>query len=120
MNTPMIAMPGGGGVGIGTNSPFGDRFGEYATRLRDQIARNWRTSEIDARIQSAPPATVVFTIRRDGSLAPNSVRILESSGNKALDFSAQRAVLDSERLPPLPAQYSGSEATVELRFFLRR
>ena len=66
-NTPLYGMPGGGGVGIGDNSPFGTQFGEYATRLRDMVAQKWRTS--DLYNQSAPPVGVMFTIRRDGSVS---------------------------------------------------
>lgn len=119
-SSPMIGMQGGGGVGVGTASPFGTQFGEYATRLRDMVARNWKTTDIDARVQTAPPVAVIFTIRRDGRLVSGSVKVSESSGNRPLDFSAQRAVMDADPFPPLPAQYSGNEATLELKFQLRR
>jgi protein TonB len=119
-NTPMFVVPGGGGVGVGTASPFGTQFGAYATLLRDQVARNWKTSELDARIQTTQPVSVVFTIRRDGSLAQGSVRVSRSSGNPALDYSAQRAIMDAAPFPGLPPQYNGSEALLELQFQLRR
>ncbi len=119
LSSPLIGIQGSGELGIGTASPFGTQFGEYATRIRDQVARNWKTADIDSRIQSAPEVTVTFTIRRDGSLAPGS-KVTGSSGNRAVDFSALRAVLDAVPYPPLPAQYSGSDATVELKFQLRR
>ena len=119
-NAPQFAMQGGGGVGIGTSSPFGTQFGTYATTLRDQVARFWKTSDIDARLQTAPLVAVVFTIRRDGSLVPGSVKLSQTSGNRALDYSAQRAVLDAQPFPGLPPQYSGSNATLELQFQLRR
>ena len=38
--TPDVsAWPGGGGVGIGNNSPFGKQFGDYADLLRDKVAQ---------------------------------------------------------------------------------
>src|SRR5690606_12689046 len=120
MNSEFIGKAGGGGVGIGTSSPFGTQFGEYASRLRDLVARNWRTSAIEARIQSAPTATITFILRRDGTVVPDSVRVTESSGNRSVDISAHRAILDSEPFPPLPPQYTGSEALLEFRFTLRR
>src|SRR5438552_18062277 len=116
----MFNGPGGGGVGVGTASPVGNQFGAYATLLRDQVARNWKTAELDARIQSAPPVAVVFTIRRDGSLAPGSVKVSRTSGNQALDYSAQRAIMDAAPFPGLPPQYNGGEAVLELQFQLRR
>src|SRR5262249_23284402 len=118
-NSPMFNIPGGGSVGVGTASPFGTQFGAYATLLRDQVARNWKTAELDARISSAPPVWVVFTIRRDGSLAPGSVKVSITSGNQALDYSAQRAIMDAAPFPGLPQQYNGSEAVLELQFQLR-
>ncbi|HYW45270.1 MAG TPA: TonB family protein [Bryobacteraceae bacterium] len=120
VSSPMYNIQGGGGVGVGNNSPFGTQFGWYATALRDKVAQNWKPTDISSRSQTAPAAVVTFTIRKDGSVAPNSIKISQSSGNRALDFSAQRAVLDSVPFQPLPAGFPRSEAAVELRFELRR
>ena len=120
LSSNMYQMTGGGGVGVGTNSPFGVQFGWYATLLRDQVARAWRTNDVDPRLNRAPQAAVQFAIMRDGSLVPNSVKVTESSGNQALDFSAMRAVLDAGKFPPLPAQFGRRRADLELRFELRR
>jgi TonB family protein len=113
-------MTGGGGVSIGTSSPFGQEFGWYATLVRDKVARNWRTTDIDPRLHSLPQAVVTFTIQRDGSVPPGSVRIVQRSGNAALDFSTQRAILDAAPFPQLPAGFSHNSADVEFTFELRR
>jgi periplasmic protein TonB len=118
--SPQIGMVGNGGVSLGTNSPFGLQFGWYANLLRDKVARNWRTSEIDPRLHSLPQAVVTFTIERDGSVPPGSVRIVQRSGNFALDASAQRAILDSTPFPALPAGFPHDSADVEFTFELRR
>jgi len=118
--SPMYGMTGGGGVGIGNSSPFGAQFGWYVNLLRDQVARNWRTSDLDPRLRTAPQVWVTFTIRRDGSVAPGSVRISQRSGIPALDFSAQRAILDAAPFQPLPPQFQRNEAEIEFRFELRR
>jgi protein TonB len=120
ISSPMYNLPGGGGVGVGTNSPFGNQFGAYAALLRDQVARNWHTSDIDARVQTAPPVAVTFSILRNGQLVPGSVRVSQSSGNRALDFSAMRAIMDAAPFPGLPPQYNKNQADIELRFELRR
>ncbi len=120
LSSPMYNLTGGGGVGVGNNSPFGTQFGSYATILRDRVANNWHTTDIPPNVQTAPPVAVSFTLRRDGSLAPGSVRIVESSGNRALDFSAQRAVLDAAPFPPFPGGFSRDQAEMELKFQLRR
>jgi periplasmic protein TonB len=118
--SPMLGMVGNGGVNLGTNSPFGQQFGWYANILRDKVARNWRTTDIDPRLHSLPQAVVTFTIERDGSVPPSSVRIAQRSGNAALDFSAQRAILDAAPFPALPDGFSHNSADVEFTFELRR
>jgi protein TonB len=118
--TPMYSMPGGGGVGIGNNSPFGEQFGAYGNLLRDKVARYWRTNELDPRLNSMPEVVVTFTILHDGSVPPSSVKIAQRSGNVTLDFSAQRAILDAAPFPPLPAGFPHNSADVEFVFQLRR
>lgn len=119
VSSPMYNMPGGGGVGIGNNSPFGTQFGWYATLLQNQIGQHWRTADINARI-TAGAVVVSFTLRRDGSLAPGSLRITQPSGNQALDLSAQRAIYDAVPFPNLPQGFPRSDAQIEFRFELRR
>jgi TonB family protein len=62
---------------------------------------------------------VTFTILRDGSVPFASVQIKQRSGIAPLDYSAQRAVLDST-FPPLPPGFPRNQADVELSFELRR
>ncbi len=118
VNSPIYNLPGGGGVGIGNNSPFGNQFGGYATILRDKVARAWNTADVGG--PTAVPVVVTFTIRRNGSVPPQSVRVVQSSGNRPLDFSAQRAVFDASPFGPLPPGFPLNQADVELRFELRR
>lgn len=119
-STPMIGMTGGGGVGIGNNSPFGNRFGAYAELLRRQVASKWNTADLDARLRTAPQVVVQFIIRKDGSIPSNSVRIVQRSGIPALDYSTQRAIFDAAPLPPLPPGFERNEAVIEFVFELRR
>ena len=110
-------MPSGGGqVGIGPNSPLGSRLGWYAELVRQRIAQNWRTNGLDARSQGSP-AIVNFTIARDGTVS--DPKIVQSSGNPAIDNTALRAVYDSSRLPPLPPQITESSISAQFTFNLR-
>jgi protein TonB len=120
LNSPMIGMAGGGGVGIGNNSPFGTQFGDYTGIVKNRVAQAWRTGEIDPRIRSANPVIVTFTILRDGSVPERSVQVKGRSGIAALDISAQRAILDAQPFPPLPQGFSHTSADVEFTFELRR
>ena len=116
--SPMIGQTGSGGVGIGIGSPFGNRFGNYVAILRQKVAENWRTTDVDPRLKTAPPVIVTFVILRDGSV--RDVRVAQRSGTTVLDYSAQRAVYDASPFPPLPQGYDGSEARIEFWFELRR
>jgi protein TonB len=118
LTSPMIGMTGSGGIGVGAGSPFGSRFGYYVDLLRQRVGEKWRTSDVDPRIQSAPPAVVTFTIHRNGAVT--DVRIAQRSGNAVLDTSAQRAIYDAAPLPPLPAGFERDSATIEFWFELRR
>jgi protein TonB len=118
--SPVFNQQGGGGVQLGTNSPFGTQFGWYANMLRQKIATAWHTSEVNPRLQTAPDVVIQFTIRRDGSLAPGLPRIAQSSGDTTLDRSAQRAIMDAAPFQPLPPQFDRNEANIELSFQLRR
>jgi periplasmic protein TonB len=118
--SPMVQMQGAGGVSLGTNSPFGQQFGWYANLVRDKVAANWSTAEIDPRLHTLPQAVVTFTIQRDGSVPPGSVKLVQKSGNFALDTSTQRAVLASTPFPPLPSGFPHNSADVEFTFELRR
>jgi protein TonB len=108
--------PGGGGVGSGTGSPFGNRFGWYEQLLRERVASKWRSQELDARIRNK--VAVMFEIMRDGSI--RNVKVSQSSGNFALDQSAQRAILMSNPLPPLPREFERDSALIEFWFALQQ
>ncbi len=118
LSSPMVGMAGSGGVGVGRGSPFGDRFGYYVDLLKQKVAQNWRTGDVDPRIRTAPPAVVTFNIRRDGSI--NSIRLAQTSGNLALDLSAERAIQDAAPFPALPPAFDKNEVSIEFWFQLQR
>jgi protein TonB len=120
LSTPMVQLPGAGGVGIGSDSPLGQQFGAYAKLIIDRVAQHWQTTTLNARIQTAPTVAVTFTINRDGSVPQNTIKIIQSSGILPVDISAQRAVMDAAPFPSLPAGYLRNDAQIELRFELRR
>ena len=110
-SNPIYQVQGGGGVGLGDNSPFGEEFGTYANIIRDNIARAWKP----VRTGGNPSVVVTFTIQRNGSIT--NVNVATSSGNQGLDFSAQRAVLDTQ-LPALPDKFPRNQADVQMKFEL--
>ncbi len=118
LNSQMFSRSGGGGVGSGTGNPFGTRLGWYEKLLRDRVAQNWRSQDLDRRLQSAPAVVVLFTLMRDGSI--RNVRISQSSSNFAYDQSAQRAIEMSAPFPPLPREFERNSANLEFWFRLEK
>jgi TonB family protein len=105
-----IAVQGQGG------GDFAIRYGWYVQSVRRAINQNWVQSTIDPSVRTARKArtTLTFTIYRDGSV--KSIRILESSGNRSMDDSAQRALLSIDHFPALPADYSHNSVDVTFDF----
>jgi protein TonB len=118
MVSPMYGQTGSGGVGVGLGTPFGNRFGNYVMILRQKVAEKWHTDDLDPRIHTLPTAIITFDLMRDGSV--RDVRLAQTSGNKSLDYSAQRAIYDASPFPPLPPAYDRNDATIEFWFELRR
>ncbi len=119
LSSPLFgAQTGTGGVGMGPGSAFGQRYGWYRDLIETRVAQKWNTAEVDPRITTAPPVIVVFDILRNGQV--RNVTIAQSSGNRALDYSAQRAVYLAAPFPPLPAGFEREEARIEIWFLLKR
>lgn len=115
-NSALLGTQGSAGIDIGPASVLGNRFGAYVELMRDRIAQHWNTA--DVHTAPAQKCAVTFTIARNGSLS--KVEVSQPSGNYLLDTSSKRAILDANPLPPLPAQFERSDATVELWFQLRQ
>jgi protein TonB len=114
--SPLFEKPGSGGAGVGVNNAFGNQFGAYADLVVQRVTQKWQTSGLAGL--HLPMAVITFDISRDGSV--KNPQIAQHSGNSTLDYSALRAVTDAGPFPPLPANYSGSSTSVELRFQLQR
>ncbi len=108
--------------GIGFSGPgggdFTGKFPAYVDAVRNRISSNWLQSTVDASVRWAPRAMFTFQILRDGTIA--NVQMTTSSGNRAVDNSAIRAIQSSSPLSSLPSSYSGSSVTVEFWFEFRR
>ncbi|MBZ5528909.1 MAG: TonB family protein [Acidobacteriia bacterium] len=117
-----FSMTGGTQGSIGMQGPggadFGARYSWYVTAVKRRISENWLVSTVDSSVRIAPRATVTFTIQRNGAIS--NIRVTQSSGNLSVDNSAQRAVLGSSPLPPLPNDYGASSVNVEFFFDFKR
>ena len=70
------------------------------------------------RIQVSQPVISRFDLLGDGSIS--NVTLVQPRGIPALDNSVQRAILDSNPLPPLPPGCNKESAKVEFTFELKR
>src|SRR5207247_1323799 len=105
------AGPAGIGFGDGT---FGNRYGYYVDAITRRISQNWLQSLVDNRIRTAPRVYLSFDIARNGAVS--NVEIKQPSGIPTLDRSAMRAILASNPLTPLPADYRGPSVSVSFYF----
>ena len=117
--SPLFAQaPGSGGVGVGNGAPFGTRCGGYAALIRDRVAQRWRTDMVEARVRTLPVAIVTFEVQGSGQV--RGIKLTQSSGNRALDYSAQRAITEASPFDPIPAMCGVSSAMVDFWFELKR
>jgi TonB family protein len=86
---------------------------EYLSTMIQLIQRNWSSKQNVAGV-----TRIKYTIQRDGRLT--DVQLEQSSGYFALDQTAQRAIVLTRQLPPLPAQFSEPTLTVHLNFAYER
>ena len=109
-----VGLSTGGLGGTGGEISVGDFCcPEYLATMIELIRRRW-----DANQQVPGQVAVRFTIRRNGAI--EEVGVQRGSGYVALDLSAQRAVLLTRQLPPLPSAFTEDNLTVRLTFEYRR
>ena len=107
-----VAIQGQGG------GDFASRYGWYIESVKRAISQNWMQNTIDPSVRSARQAHAIaaFRINRDGTI--KNIHLDSSSGNRSMDDSATRALLSIDKLPALPADYSGSYVDVTFDFDL--
>jgi outer membrane biosynthesis protein TonB len=104
---PQIAVGGTGVAGLeGGDFPYT----LYIDRMKNLIGSRWLRPQVAAGAE----ATVYFVIERDGTI--RDVKLETPSASTAFNLGAQRAVLESSPLPPLPFGYSGTYLGVHLNF----
>ena len=82
---------------------------DYIVLMISKIRQAWNQNQGAAGL-----SIVKFTIQRDGTLS--DVSLFKGSGNSVLDNAAQRAVIVTRQLPPLPGAFSNPTLTVRLNF----
>lgn len=97
---------GDGGVKLGVD---GFCCPEYVADMVNRITKSWNQN------QNATGVVIMkYIIQRNGQIT--DIEIGRSSGNPVLDLAAQRALINTRTLAPLPAGFSGQRLPVELEF----
>jgi TonB family protein len=97
---------GDGGVKLGVS---GFCCPEYVLDMRDRIIKNWNQNQRTSGI-----VIMRYMIQRNGQIT--DIEVGTSSGNPVLDLAAQRALVNTRMLAPLPSGFSGPRLPVELSF----
>jgi TonB family protein len=97
---------GDGGVKLGVE---GFCCPEYVADMRNRILKNWNQNQ-----RAAGVVIMMYTIQRNGLITDIDVEV--SSGNPVLDLAAQRALINTRILAPLPSGFSGQQLPVHLTF----
>jgi TonB family protein len=112
---PRVALPyadvGGGMRGQVAVDASNFEFAYYLQQVRVLIARNWTPQP---GLPAGTRAEIYFRVARDGSITAPLVE--RSSGNDYFDESAQRAVIVTGHLPPLPLGWAGADLGIHFGF----
>jgi TonB family protein len=112
---PQVVLPyaevGGGMRGQVAVDAKNFEFAYYLQQVRVLIARNWTPQP---GLPTGTRVEVYFRVARDGSIT--SPLVERTSGNEFFDQAAQRAVLVTGHLPPLPLGWSGSDLGIHFGF----
>ena len=103
---------GGGGQGAAYTDYADFCCPEYLDQMTSFVRRNWQE-----RQGQDGENTAKFTIQRDGTITDVTI---EKGSNPLLDLATKRALIQTQRLPPLPAKFSPPQLTVHLVFQYKR
>jgi TonB family protein len=106
-----LASGGGGTGGVRVEGDF--CCPEYIETMKQLIYANWKRDQ-----GGVGRVEVKFMIRRDGMIT--NVGVETPSNNPLLDLESRRAVLVTQRLPPLPDRYTLPSLTIYLIFDYKR
>jgi TonB family protein len=100
------------GLGVNVEGAQALGYSYYLTRMLDAINSNWLNPYAGQAITRT--ATVMFIIARDGTI--RDVKVEKPSGDRAYDLACERAVKVTEKLPPLPSEFTGPQLKLHLEF----
>lgn len=97
---------------------LGVDFGPYMKRLHYTVQSHWDPLIPESAMPPVMKKGVVviqFSITKDGRV--EGMKLVSSSGDKALDRAAWGAITDAIPLPNLPPQFTSDYLTIRARFY---
>jgi protein TonB len=113
--TGPMGLPTGTGQQMGPLffDPQGADFTAWINHFKNEVYRNWIVPQ-PVLLGFRGHVDLEFSVERDGTMT--GLRMLKSSGTRALDRAAQNALLGS-RLLPLPPDFRPPRITMQVTFF---
>jgi TonB family protein len=103
---------GGGGAGAAYTDYADFCCPEYLATMVQLVQKNWQQKQgQDGTVQ------IGFTIQRDGMMTGI---VVEQQSSQFLNLAAQRAVITTKQLPPLPGAFTPPQLTLHLVFQYQR
>jgi periplasmic protein TonB len=115
--TPGASSSGVSAVGQG-GADFAGRYPWYVDAVRNRVQQSWDQTTIDPAARAAHQAHSVMTFRINSNGSISHIRLLQSSGNSSMDYSAMRALQSIDVFRPLPNDYMGTYVDVTFDFDL--
>lgn len=114
---PSAGSQGVAAIGEG-GGDFAGRYPWYADAIRSRINQTWDQTTIDPALRAAHRGLTKMTFRINANGSISSIRMVQSSGNSSLDYSAMRTLQSIDSFRPLPNDYMGRYIEVSLDFDL--
>jgi TonB family protein len=97
---------------------LGVDFGPYMSRMHVVVESNWwnvMPESVYPPFNKKGMVVIEFSILKDGSIT--GLKILQSSGDVALDRASYASITASNPLAPLPADFKGDYLTIRARYY---
>jgi TonB family protein len=90
-------------------------FGPYLQRIFLEVKEHWYSLIPESAEMKKGKLAIEFAITKDGQVA--DMRLVESSGDVALDRPAWGSITGSNPFPPLPGEFTGPYLALRFRFY---
>ena len=90
-------------------------FGPYLARILQDVKENWYRLIPESAVMKKGKLAIEFAITKDGKVA--GMKLMDSSGDVALDRAAWGGITASNPFPPLPSDFGGQYLALRFRFY---